>query len=64
MAKRHEALYSMPMNSAAVNMRTAGCRGEYGKLGQGSSDRKGLRAFLPFFVFRKVGLCFLMGFQV
>ena len=38
MAKRHEALYSMSMNSAAVNMRTAGCRGEYGQLRQGSSD--------------------------
>ena len=26
------------MNSAAVNMRAAGCRGEYGQLRQGSSD--------------------------
>jgi len=33
----------MSMNSAAVNMRTAGCRGEYGQLRQGSSDREGLR---------------------
>ena len=37
MAKRHEALYSMPMNSAAVSMRTSGCRGEYGKLRQGKA---------------------------
>ena len=52
MAERHEALYSMPMNSAAVNMRAAGCCGEYGKLGQ-----ERIKALLPFFVFRKVDLC-------
>ena len=52
-AERHEALYSMSMNRAAVNMRAAGCCGEYGKLGQGSFGRKGLRRSCLFLFSRK-----------